>query len=87
MYIRVYGVGADLPLDIIMQQDIIPNLVEGVKCNRPNIQLECLWILNNLATGNEEQVRILVFYSIIDTSCNVFRDFTHFTSTIRIYKR
>ena len=61
MYIRVYGVGADLPLDIIMQQDIIPNLVEGVKCNRPNIQLECLWILNNLATGNEEQVKILIY--------------------------
>ena len=61
IFILVYDVGANLPLDIIIQQDIIPNLVEGVKCNRPNIQLECLWILNNLATGNEEQVKILIY--------------------------
>ena len=45
-----------LPIETVISTGIIPYLVEGVKSNAAKIQLECVWILNNLATGNEEQV-------------------------------
>lgn len=57
--LRITIIGTDLPLDLIIQQNCIPALVEGIKCGRPKIQFECAWILNNIATGNEEQVIII----------------------------
>ena len=48
-----------LPIETVISTGIIPYIVEGVKSNAAKIQLECVWILNNLATGNEEQVLFL----------------------------
>lgn len=45
-----------IPIETVISTGVVPYLVEGVKCNAAKIQLECVWILNNLATGNEEQV-------------------------------
>lgn len=48
-----------LPIDTVLSTGIVPVLVEGVKCVSTKVQLECVWILSNLATGNEEQVVVV----------------------------
>ena len=47
-----------LPIDTVLSTGIVPVLVEGVKCVSAKVQLECVWILSNLATGNEDQVSV-----------------------------
>ena len=52
----ISSLGKDLPIGTIISENIIPVLVEGVKCNSPKVQFECAWILSNIATGTEDQV-------------------------------
>ena len=50
------SLGKDLPIGTIISENIIPVLVEGVRCSSPKVQFECAWILSNIATGTEDQV-------------------------------
>ena len=66
-----------MPIDTVISSGIIPFLVEGVKSNSSKIQLECVWILSNLATGNEEQVTLWIKTNPIDARSDVFRNCSH----------
>ncbi|CBK23068.2 uncharacterized protein [Blastocystis hominis] len=52
----------DSPYGLLIEQGIIPTLIVGLQCPSVNVNLECAWILGNIASGTAEQT-LEVFYS------------------------
>lgn len=50
--------GNDSPYGLLIEQGIIPTLIVGLQCPSVNVNLECAWILGNIASGTAEQVGI-----------------------------
>ena len=48
--------GNDSPYGLLIEQGIIPTLIVGLQCPSVNVNLECAWILGNIASGTAEQV-------------------------------
>lgn len=53
--------GTNEKIQVVVEQNIIPRLVELLGCHAPSIVTPALRVIGNIVTGNDEQVFILDF--------------------------
>eukprot|EP01156_Anaeramoeba_ignava_P020876 Anaeramoba_ignava/c17442_g1_i1.p1 GENE.c17442_g1_i1~~c17442_g1_i1.p1 ORF type:complete len:301 (-),score=91.09 c17442_g1_i1:207-986(-) len=69
------------PINSIIQQGIVPDLVQFLKSNHKEFQFQAAWSLTNIASGTSEQTRIVVdsgtipiFITLLDSDSEDIRE-------------
>ncbi len=50
----------DVQIQSVINSGIVPKIIYFMQRDDPQFQLECAWIITNIASGNETQTRFII---------------------------